>query len=363
MRLKESLTLDEICKAFENLIVDHHGSLSKAVRNLSSVDAPEPHCILYALNERSLRKAMASQPVALIVTPKLAQTVSSKISTHQPVIIVSPLPELLSREIAQKFGPYPTPYIDWEVSANSPKVDPSAHIHPSAKIHPGAVVGPMAFIGPEVEVENKAIISAQAHIQSHSLIGKGTVIHPFVFVGHRSKIGAYCELMPHAVVGKEGFGYAQDQNFNHFRIPHTGRVCIEDNVHIGSHTCIDRGTFQDTHIGEGTKIDNLVHLAHNTIVGKNSLITANVTVAGSTTLGDRMMIGGSTTITGHIQLTNDTHLAGCTGVTKSITEPGAYGGFPAQPIQNFRKNQASFTVLADLRKTVSKLKKFLENEN
>ena len=136
-----------------------------------------------------------------------------------------------------------------------------------------------------------------------------------------------------------------------------GSVIIGDDVHIGANCCIDRGSMQDTTIGNGTRLDNLVHLAHNVSVGENCLITANVTVAGSTSLGSRMMIGGSTSIDGHLKIGDDVHFQAISGVTKSLQKPGIYGGFPAQPTMTYKRNQATYMKLAELRKTVEALAK------
>ena len=142
-------------------------------------------------------------------------------------------------------------------------------------------------------LELKVLLKIMFDIKSH------VTIHAHVYVGHSCVIGHNCEIMPQAVIGSEGFGYAHDHLGNHYRVPHTGRVVLADDVHIGALSTIDRGTINDSTIGQGTKIDNHVHLAHNSIVGKNGLITAHVVMAGSSTLGDNFMVGGNSAIAGH----------------------------------------------------------------
>jgi|GEM_PF-90125 len=358
MRLKKYLQLQDILKSFPDLIEDHLGPLELEIEALCPIEYPDKNGLAYALSEKKLQVALKTNPSALIIPPLLKTSAGA----YKGSVLISPAPELLAREISQKYGPFPTPYFEpWEdVSETSNlnplgRISPRAFIHSSAKIDPEATVGPMAYVGSSAIIEKGVVIGAQAHIQSYCHIGESSVVHPFAFVGHHTLIGKRCELSPHSTVGKEGFGYSQDKDFNHFRIPHCGNVVLGNDVHIGSQTCIDRGTFQNTTIGSGTKIDNLVHIAHNSTIGEKCLITANVTMAGSTKLGHRMMIGGSTTISGHLEIGDDVHLAGCTGVTKSIHKPGVYGGLPAQPMGLFLKNQASIPKLQETRKSLQKL--------
>jgi UDP-3-O-[3-hydroxymyristoyl] glucosamine N-acyltransferase len=192
-------------------------------------------------------------------------------------------------------------------------------------------------------------------VENNAKIGKEATLHPHVYIGHSCEIGSFCEIMPQAVIGSEGFGYAHDEKGNHFRIPHTGKVVLEDDVHIGAGTAIDRGTIEDSVIGRGTKIDNQVHLAHNTVVGKNGLITAQCVTAGSSQIGDNFICGGKTAITGHIKVTDNVNVAGFSAISNNVKEGGQYGGYPLVPLKQHLKIKASSVHLPELRKQMNRV--------
>ncbi|MCM2280857.1 MAG: UDP-3-O-(3-hydroxymyristoyl)glucosamine N-acyltransferase, partial [Bdellovibrionaceae bacterium] len=246
-------------------------------------------------------------------------------------------------------SPYTDPVIE--------NIHPAAIIHPSARLGAGVRVGPHAVVSAECTIGHNVFIGANAVIEAGSKIGDDSVIHPLVYVGHHTRIGARCEILPNTTLGKEGFGYAHDEKGNHYRIPHQGCVVIDDDVHIGANCSIDRATFGETRIGAGTKLDNQVHIAHNCRIGRNCLLTAKFAIAGSSTIGDMFVAGGSSTVTGHIEISHGVQLAGMSTVTKDITSPGQYGGFPLVPLQDHLKIRAAMVQLPAMRKQLSQLMK------
>ncbi len=194
-------------------------------------------------------------------------------------------------------------------------------------------------------------------------IGRRSHLHPLVFIGHSCILGEECEIHPNTTIGSEGFGYAADEKFNQYRITHYGKVILEDRVHIGANVSLDRGTFLDSRVGSGTKIDNHCHFGHNFVIGKNSLITAGMISAGSVTVGDYCVFGGRTTISGHLEIASKSHISGMSVVTKSIEEGGEYGGFPLQKLRDTLKTRAALRHLPEIQESVKKILKHLGLES
>ena len=237
-------------------------------------------------------------------------------------------------------------------------------IHPTAVISDSAKIASQAQIGPYVVIERNVEILEKTSIGSHTFIGKGakigrqTYIHPQVYIAPSSIIGNECEVQPLTSIGSEGYGYATDEKGKHHRVPHYGRVILEDLVSIGSNVSIDRGTFEDTRIGKGTKIDNHAHIAHNVQIGKDCVIAGGFISAGSVTIGDRCYIGGRATIKGHLQITDDVHLASLSAVSNSIRKKGIYGGTPLlQPLKEALKSIGVFPYLPKMRKNIKLIMK------
>ncbi len=265
--------------------------------------------------------------------------------------------DLAARE-AKKLYFFRTPY-----QAPMEGIHPTAVVDPSAEISNQVVIGPHAFIGKHVKIGTGSFIGANSVVEENCELAENVTIHPLAYIGHGTLIGKNCEIMPQAIIASEGFGYAHDHLGNHYRIPHTGRVILEDDVHVGAATAIDRGTIEDTRIGRGTKLDNHVHLAHNTVIGKNGLITAQVVTAGSTTIGDNFICGGNTAITGHINITDNVHVGGLSGVSKSVTKPGQYQGYPLLPLKDHLKNKVSSLHIPEIRKQMNRVLKKLFPED
>jgi len=237
---------------------------------------------------------------------------------------------------------------------------PPAGVHPSALIQSGAQVDASAYIGPLCVIESGA------------QIGAGTVLQAQVYVGREARIGPDCWLMPHTavmeycqlgrrvrlhsgvVIGSDGFGYDTNKGL-HEKIPQIGRAVIEDDVEIGANTAIDRARFNETRIGEGSKIDNLVQIAHNVVVGKHCLITAQVGISGSTILGDYVVIGGQAGLTGHLHIGSQTMIGAQSGVTHDLEAKSYVRDSPAMPYMIAQKVHVLKSRLPDLFKRVATL--------
>ncbi|KEI34685.1 UDP-3-O-(3-hydroxymyristoyl)glucosamine N-acyltransferase [Allofrancisella frigidaquae] len=223
-----------------------------------------------------------------------------------------------------------------EIFDKSPK--PSGKIHSKAVIAASAVIGDNvtidanAVIGENVVLGDNVVIGACATIEDGTKIGDSTIIKSSVSIAHDVIIGAKCIIHQNAVIGCDGFGNARDDDGSWTKIPQLGRVVIEDNVEIGANTTVDRGAIDDTIIKKGARIDNLVQIAHNVVIGENTALAGVTAVAGSTKIGSNCLIGGQSAITGHISICDNAVIGGASNVGKSVTKPGMYyAAFEVKP--------------------------------
>ena len=236
-------------------------------------------------------------------------------------------------------------------------------IHPTAVIAESALVDSTACIGPGVVIDEDAVIAAGVSIGAHcvigarSRIGEGGRLAARVTLYHDVSIGQRVVIQSGAVIGGEGFGFANHQGQWH-KIAQIGGVTIGDDVEIGANTCIDRGALSDTVIGKGVKLDNQIQIAHNVQIGDNTAIAACVGISGSAKIGRNCMLAGGVGLVGHIEICDGVFITGMTMVTHSITEPGAYSsGTAMQPAADWKKSAVRFRQLDDMAKRIRALEK------
>jgi len=249
-------------------------------------------------------------------------------------------------------------------------------LHPPPHVQPG--IHPDAVIGADCDIDASAWIGPHVTIADGVRVGAGTWIGPGCVIGERTVIGKDCRLWSNvtvmhecvlgdrvlvhsgAVIGCDGFGQADDQG-RWVKIPQLGRAIIHDDVEIGANATIDRGAIRDTVIGEGARLDNLVHVAHNVQVGAHTLIAALSGIAGSTVIGEHCMFGGTVGVSGHITITDNVVVAGAAAVRQSIHEPGAYAsGGPLEPLQAWTRNHLRMRQLNDMAKQLKQLQARLD---
>ena len=201
-------------------------------------------------------------------------------------------------------------------------ISPEASIDPQASLGMEVAVAPLARIEQGATIGSGTVIHSQAFIGRDAVIGENVEIHPGAKVLERCQIGNGVILQAGAVIGSDGFGYAPDDEGVRHKIPQVGIVVLEDDVEIGANATIDRATFGETRIGKGTKVDNLVQIAHNVVTGKDCVIVSQSGIAGSTKLGDRVIAGAQVGIVGHIEVANDVMLGARAALTKTIKSPG-----------------------------------------
>jgi UDP-3-O-[3-hydroxymyristoyl] glucosamine N-acyltransferase len=243
--------------------------------------------------------------------------------------------------------------------------------HVAIGVHPLAVIGknpklgerisiyPWAVLGNNVELSEEVTIYPGACVGDNVKIGANSVIHQNVSIYPGIIIGERVNIHSGSVIGSPGFGYVWDGE-KHRHIPQVGSVVIEDEVDVGANVTIDRGTMGDTRIGRGTKIDNLVQIAHNVTIGEHSIVVAQVGVSGSTQIGHHVIMGGQAAVVGHIQIGDQVKVAARTGISKSVPSGAIMAGFAGVPHAEWRKSEVAVRRLPKLQTKVRELEKRLE---
>lgn len=229
-------------------------------------------------------------------------------------------------------------------------VDKTALIGENSTLYPGSFVSEGAIIGKNCNIMSNVFVGRNVSI------GNGVTIYPNATVYDNSIIGNNCIIHAGSVIGSDGFGYARDKN-GYEKIIHLGYVILEDDVELGANVTVDRGVIDFTRIGKGTKIDNLVQIAHNVIIGSNCAIAAQTGIAGSSTIGDNVTIGGQAGIAGHISVGNGVMIAAQSGVAHNIKDNEIISGSPAFPIKDWRSSVALFKKLPELFKKIKDIEK------
>jgi len=224
----------------------------------------------------------------------------------------------------------------------------------SARVGDGASVGPTAVIGARAVVGAKAVIGPGCVLGDDVEVGEETILHPHVVIEARCRVGARCILHAGVVLGSDGFGFATVGGI-HRKVPQVGIVVVEDDVELGANVCVDRAALGETRIGRGTKVDNLVQIAHNVTVGEHSLLVSQSGISGSTRLGHHVVMAGQSGAVGHITLGDGTVVTAKTGVTQDTPAGAMVSGFPSRPHKEWLRATANLFTLDELRRRVKKL--------
>ena len=253
----------------------------------------------------------------------------------------------------QKFSPLP---------ALLPQgIHPTASVDSSARIGKRCAIGPYVVVGKGCEIGDDTMILPGAVLGDGVRVGNSCLIYSNVSIRELCSIGNRVIIQPGAVIGGDGFGFAPKKDGSYQKIPQLGIVVIEDDVEIGSNTCIDRATMGETRVKRGTKLDNLVQIAHNVTIGENVVMAAESGVAGSSKIGNNVMIGGNASITGHVTVADKISIAGGAGVSKSLMKEGeTYFGYPAKEAGKARRIEGALRQLPELLVTIRELENRIE---
>jgi len=315
------------------------GDENTIVTDVAGIEEARQGEISFVVNPRYRNKLATTQASAVIVPVDITEAPVTLLATENPYVAFVKALEL--------FHPERLP---------EPDISSQASIDPSVEIGKDVTIFPFVYIG------------------KNAKIGDRTILHPFVYVGEGGEIGNNCRIYSHVtirehcilgdrvilhngvVVGSDGFGFAQEGS-RHRKIPQVGMVRIEDDVEIGANTCVDRATMGETRIGKGTKIDNLVQIAHNVSVGEHAILVSQTGISGSTSIGDRTVIGGQVGVVGHIEVGSDVKIGAKSGIHSSIPDGQVVAGIPSMPYVHFLKTISVFKHLPQIRERLKRLEK------
>jgi UDP-3-O-[3-hydroxymyristoyl] glucosamine N-acyltransferase len=239
-----------------------------------------------------------------------------------------------------------------------PGIHPTVVTAEDTRVAPDACVGPLCVLGPGTEVGPGTVLEAQVAVGARVRIGRWCRIHPHVTLRDEVVLGDRVIIHSGAVIGADGFGYARDGD-RYAKIPQVGRVVIEDDVEIGANVCIDRATLDETRVGRGTKIDNLVQIGHNVRIGSDTAIVGQVGISGSVRIGSRVTLAGQAGVVDHVEIGDDVIVGAQAGVTKDVPPRSILLGAPAVPHTEFKRQLAALARLPELRKTLRALEERL----
>ena len=321
-----------------------------SLSGIAAVEECGPGDLVFVDNEQAAETIRARRPSAVVTSPALRPPMSK---APGRTLLIAPNVRLAHALIRQRHADRDMLESEW------PDIHPSAVIGDGCEIGAGSRIGPHVVLGEGVRIGEKTAVMAGSIVERQAVIGDRTIIHPRVTIGYECEIGDDVIVQSGAVIGSEGYGFAQDEKGCSHRIPQLGRVVIEDRVSIGAATCVDRATYGETRIGAGTKLDNLCHIAHNVDIGRDCLFTAFFVVGGSTKIGDRCVASGQTAVLDHLEICNDVYLLRRAGVAEDIEQPGVYAGAPVEPYATYLRNTALAKKLPELRKQVRRLEREL----
>jgi UDP-3-O-[3-hydroxymyristoyl] glucosamine N-acyltransferase len=314
------------------------------VRRVASLDDAGPSDVTFLANPRYAARLAATRAAAVIADDAVTDAPCAVLRTPQVYLAFAEAVRLLMAPAA----PAPT------------GVSPLATIDPTADLGPDVTIGPFVAIGPATRLGARTTVGANTVIGAGVVIGDDCVLHSHVSIRDGVVVGHRVVLQAGATLGADGFGFARRPDGTHQKIPQVGAVVIEDDVEIGAHSAVDRPAVGETRIGAGTKIDNLVQVAHGVRVGRNVLLAAQVGIAGSTVLEDGVVMAGQSGVTGHVRLGQGAVVGAKSAVTKDIDAGRHVTGVPAGDVAEWRESVVLVRKLPELRRAVAELERRLE---
>ncbi|MBA3498140.1 MAG: UDP-3-O-(3-hydroxymyristoyl)glucosamine N-acyltransferase [Gemmatimonadota bacterium] len=314
------------------------------VRTVRALDSAGPDAVSLAVSDRYAAELRASRAGAVLVPEALAEAPEQG---RARIVVPDPYAALV-RVIGALFPDTGAP----------PGIDATVRVGMGCVLGDGVSIGPFAVLGPGVHLGHRCRIAAGVSLGDAVTVGEDTVIGPHAVCYPGVRIGSRVVIKAGAVLGGPGFGYLPG-GAGHTRIPHIGGCILEDEVEIGSNSCVDRGSVADTIVGAGTKLDNLVHIGHNVRIGKRCLLMAGVGVAGSTRIGDDVILAGHVGVTDHLVIGDRARIAAKSAVFGDIPAGASFSGHPARPHRQFLRAQAALYRVAPI---ISELERLVPTE-
>ena len=320
------------------------------VKRVAAVDDAGPGDVTFVTNPKYASRLAGTRASAVILPASPAGSRDEPTSAAPCAVLRARRPYVAVAEAVALLTPPRRP---------APGISSLASIDPSAELAAGVSVGAFVAIGPRVRIGARTALHPHVVVGADSVIGEDCTIHAQVSIRADVLIGDRVTIQDAAVIGSDGFGFAEREDGTHLKIPQVGRVVIEDDVEIGAQSAVDRPAVGETRIGRGTKIDNLVQVAHGVKIGRNVLLAAQVGISGSTMLDDALVMAGQSGAAGHLRLGRGVHVSAKSAVTKDIADGQHIAGIPAGNVHDWRESTVLVRRLPELRKAVSDLEERL----
>jgi UDP-3-O-[3-hydroxymyristoyl] glucosamine N-acyltransferase len=322
-----------------NLAGEVVGDPSTVLKGFAPADRAQPGDLTFAENENYFARADQSAAAAIIIDGPFKST--------QKVIIKVPSARIAFAKVLPLFFPQP---------AFAPGIHSSAVVSKTAEIDPTAHIGPHCVVGDRVRIGARSVLQGGNHLAADCCLGEEVNLFPNVTLYASSELGNRVRIHSGTVIGSDGFGYVLDDGV-HRKVPQIGNVIIRDDVEIGANVTIDRGALGPTVVGTGTKIDNLVQIAHNVTLGEHCLIVSQTGIAGSTRLGNYVILGGQVGLAGHLKIGNRVSVAAQSGVMHNIPDGEKWLWTPAQPDRQAKRQMIAMLQLPELLRRVAELER------
>jgi len=332
-------TLRELAELVGGTVV---GDADLVIRRVAAIAEAQTGEITFIANPKYLSLLQETRASAVIVAPGVEVPHLSLIVCQNPYLAFAKILNHLQVERPQPQG-----------------VMAGASVHPAASLGEGVTIHPGCVVGENVVVGSGTILYPGVVLYANAVVGADCILHAGAIVREGCRLGDRVILQPTAVIGSDGFGFAPD-GARYYKIPQVGIVVVEDDVEIGAGSCVDRAALGVTRIRRGAKIDNLVQIGHNVVVGEDTVIVAQVGVAGSTEIGRHCTLGGQAGVVGHIKIGDNVMVGAQSGVSNTVGPNQVLSGTPVMPHREWLKASMSFARLPELRKDVTRIKRQLE---